>query len=102
MTAVFVALVAGWLLGSMGGSGQSAAVQPSRLAILAPQLGGSGGAVQQAMLSITGDGSAITYVVEAEGVGNQIMWHPLAALEPTPVPEIEGRFRSRVSRMEGG
>ena len=93
----FAALFAGWLLGSIRGGDRSSVVQPSRLAILAPQLGGSGGAVQQTMLSITGDGSAIAYVVEAEGVGNQIMWHPLDALEPTPVPDVEGRFGPRVS-----
>ncbi len=92
-----VALAAGWMLGQRATGDTSGAVPPSRLAVLAPKVGGSGGAVENRMLSVTRDGSAIVYVTEAEGVGNQVVWHPLDATGPTPVPGADGRYGPTVS-----
>ena len=92
-----VALAAGWMIGRQGDNGGDALIPPSRLAILAPKVGGSGGAVENRMLSITEDGSAIVYVREAEGSGNEIVWHPLDTDEPTPIPGLDSDFGPTVS-----
>ena len=90
-----VALASGWLLGRQGGDDGVVATPPSRLAILTP-VGGSGGAVENRMISITRDGSAIVYVREAEGAENQIVWHSLDS-DPVPVPGLENSYGPTVS-----
>jgi serine/threonine-protein kinase len=92
-----IALVAGWLLGRQGGDSGEAAMPPSRLAILAPKVGGSGGAVENRLLSITDDGSTIVYVREVEGAGNEIVSHALDARDAVPVPGLDNSFGPSVS-----
>ncbi|MEZ4413186.1 MAG: protein kinase [Gemmatimonadales bacterium] len=58
---------------------------PSRLALLAPGLGGSGGSSIQRWLALSPDGGTVFYVgLDADGA-NQLMRQPLSALEPTPL-----------------
>jgi len=92
-----VALAAGWWLGRQGSDDGDAAIPPSRLAILAPKVGGSGGAVENRLLSITDDGSAVVYVREVEGAGNEIVVHSLDENDPAPVPGLDNSFGPSVS-----
>ena len=92
-----VALAAGWFLGRGGGEDGDASIPPSRLAILAPKVGGSGGAVENRLLSITDDGSAVVYVREVEGAGNQIVFHSLDENDPVPVPGLDNSFGPSLS-----
>jgi Tol biopolymer transport system component len=58
---------------------------PSRLAILAPGLGGSGGSSLQRWLALSPDGSTVYFVaIDNDGV-NRLMRQPLSAMEATPL-----------------
>ncbi|HMU61155.1 MAG TPA: hypothetical protein PKA66_05180, partial [Gemmatimonadales bacterium] len=58
---------------------------PSRLALLAPGLGGSGGSSMQRWITLSPDGSTVFFVgLDADGA-NRLMRQPLSALEATPL-----------------
>jgi len=58
---------------------------PSRLALLAPGLGGSGGSSVQRWLTLSPDGGTVFFVgLDADGA-NRLMRQPLSALEATPL-----------------
>ncbi len=58
---------------------------PSRLALLTPGLGGSGGSSSQRWLTLSPDGGTVFFVaLDAEGF-NRLMRQPLSALEATPL-----------------
>jgi len=58
---------------------------PSRLALLAPGLGGSGGSSTQRWLALSPDGGTVYYVgLDADGA-NRLMRQSLSALEATPL-----------------
>jgi serine/threonine-protein kinase len=70
---------------------------PSRLAILAPGLGGSGGASLQRQVALSPDGGTVFFVaVGADGV-NRMMRQPLAATDAAPVQGTEGTASPIVS-----
>ncbi|MGH7512808.1 MAG: protein kinase domain-containing protein, partial [Gemmatimonadales bacterium] len=70
---------------------------PSRLAILAPGLGGSGGSVLQHQLTLSPDGGTVYFVaVGADGV-TRVMRQSLAAAEATPVQGTESAASPIVS-----
>ncbi len=70
---------------------------PSRLAILAPGLGGSGGAGLQHQLALSADGGTVFFVAVGPDGVNRVMRQPLAAAEPTPVQGTEGTASPIVS-----
>jgi serine/threonine-protein kinase len=79
------ALVAGWLLARRSGHG-TAALPPSRLAILAAGLGGSGGPTIQRHLALTPDGASVIFVAVGPDGRNRLMRQALDAAGPTPIP----------------
>ena len=63
---------------------------PSRLAILAPGLGGSGGAALQRQVTLSPDGGTVFFVtIDADGT-NRVMRQPLSAAEPSRVDGTDG------------
>jgi len=63
---------------------------PSRLAILAPGLGGSGGAALQRQVALSPDGATVFFVtIDADGT-NRVMRQPLSAAEPGRVDGTDG------------
>jgi len=63
---------------------------PSRLAILAPGLGGSGGAALQRQVALSPDGATVFFVtIDADGT-NRVMRQPLSAAEPSRVDGTDG------------
>ena len=58
---------------------------PSRLALLAPGLGGSGGSSSQRWLTLSPDGSTVFFVALDDEGFNRLMRQPLSALEATPL-----------------
>jgi Tol biopolymer transport system component len=83
-------LVAG--IAFVGRDRQVPTTPPSRLAILAPGLGGSGGTVLLRHLTLTPDGSAVLYTAVDEGGTNRIMRQALDAEEPTPLSLAAAAF----------
>jgi len=70
---------------------------PSRLAILAQGVGGSGGTSLQRQVALAPDGGTVFFVaVAADGV-NRVMRQPFAAAEATPIQGTEGTASPIVS-----
>ena len=61
---------------------------PSRLAIVAPGLGGSGGTAQQRQIALTPDGAAVLFMAEAPDGTDQLMRQSLDADQPTRIQGI--------------
>ncbi|MFN2400778.1 MAG: protein kinase [Gemmatimonadaceae bacterium] len=88
-----IAALWGWLRPQVAVNGQS----PTRLAIMALGLGGSGGTSLQRQIGITPDGATILFVaVGADGV-NRLMRQSLDESEPTAIPGTEGIASPQVS-----
>ena len=82
-----IAGTAGWLL---RGRPRAPSLPPSRLAILAPGVGGSGGPSLNRQIALTPDGGTVLFVaVGSDGV-NRLMTQPLYATEAIVIPGIEG------------
>ena len=64
------------------------ALPPSRLAILAAGLGGSGGPTIQRHLALTPDGASVIFVAVGPDGRNRLMSQALDAAGPTPIPGI--------------
>ena len=89
-----VAGTAGWFL---RGSPRAPSLPPSRLAILAPGVGGSGAPSLNRQVALTPDGSTVLFVaVGADGL-NRLMSQPLYAGEATPIPGFVGGYNPAVS-----
>jgi serine/threonine-protein kinase len=82
------ALVTGWVVGRRGRSDQSASQPPSRLAIVAPRIGGTGWASVQRQLAITPDGTTLLYVTVGADGRNQLVRQSIDAMEPTPIAGV--------------
>ena len=63
---------------------------PSRLAILAPGLGGGGGAALQRQLALSPDGGTVFFVTLLADGSYQVMRQPLAAAEAIPIDGTAG------------
>ncbi len=86
--ALAVALaVAAW--GWLRPGSRSIAVPPSRLAIVNPDIGGSGGSVLSRQLALSPDGGTVYYVALSATGAVQLMRQPLAAEAPTPIDGTE-------------
>src|SRR4029079_16819927 len=59
--------------------------EPSRLAMLAPNLGGSGMASLHRQLALSPDGKAVVYVTDNATGGNTLMYQRLDSESPTPL-----------------
>ena len=80
-----VALGAGYLAGRAAGVRSAPGAMPSRLAILAPSVGGSGSPALHRQLAITPDGGTVIYVAVLPSGQNQLMRHRLDEAEPSPI-----------------
>jgi serine/threonine-protein kinase len=80
-----VALGAGYLAGRAAGVRSAPGAMPSRLAILAPSVGGSGSPALHRQLTITPDGGTVIYVAVLPSGQNQLMRHRLDEAEPSPI-----------------
>jgi len=83
--AVVAAVVAAW--GWLRPRPQPPSQPPSRLAVLAPTLGGSATALQR-QIALTPDGSTLLYTAITPDGGNRTMQLPLDASEPTLLPGV--------------
>jgi serine/threonine-protein kinase len=81
-----VALTAGYLAGRAAGERAAPGPFPSRLAILAPSVGGSGAPALHRQLTIAPDGATVIYVAVMANGQNQLMRQRLDDAEPTPIP----------------
>jgi eukaryotic-like serine/threonine-protein kinase len=87
----------GWLRATPHPAVQS----PSRLAIIAPGLGGSGGPGLQRQIALTPSGDAVLFVaVGSDGV-NRLMRQPLDADEAAPIPGAPPGLSSPVVSPDG-
>jgi len=98
-----VALVAlGWLLGwRSGATADARATPPSRLAIVAPGLGGSGGTALQRQIALTPDGAAVLFLAATRDGSDRLMRQSLDAAEATPVPGLPTDLRSPMVSPDG-
>ncbi len=77
--------VAGWLL---RGTPRTSSLPPSRLAILAPGVGGGGGTSLNRQIALTPDGGTVLFVTVGSDGQNRLMSQHLYATEATVVPGI--------------
>jgi len=70
---------------------------PSRLALLAPTLGGSGAAGLHRQIALTPDGEAVIYVTENPNGDNSLALQRLDAAEPAMIPGGDGLMDPRYS-----
>jgi len=71
---------------SLRGGGAPAALPPSRLAILAPGLGGSGGTSLVRQVGLSPDGGTVIYTAVDDDGANRMVRQPLDAETPVPLP----------------
>jgi Tol biopolymer transport system component len=85
-----VALVAlGWLLGQRNRDAvDGRAAPPSRLAIVVPGLGGSGGTALQRQIVLTPDGTAVLFLAATPDGADYLMRQSLDATQATRVPGV--------------
>ena len=88
LAASALALAVGWALGRRGHEARVTSDTPSRLAIVAPQIGGTGLVGLQRQLALTPDGTTLLYVAVTPDGNNQLVRQSLDALEPTPIANI--------------
>jgi serine/threonine-protein kinase len=93
-----LALAGGWFVRQATLPGPTS-VPPSRLAILAPGVGGAGGAGLFGQLAITPDGSAVIYVSigSDQEQNNPLMLQRLDATEPSVIPGSGNLFDPEIS-----
>ncbi|HEX5633551.1 MAG TPA: protein kinase, partial [Gemmatimonadales bacterium] len=65
-------------------------VPPTRLALLAPRLGGPSTANSGRGIALSPDGDAIVYVSRTDSGGTQLLLHRLDAADPVPIPGSAG------------
>jgi serine/threonine-protein kinase len=80
-----VALSIGYASGRVAGRGTAPVALPSRLAILAPSVGGSGGPALNRQITLTPDGGTVIFVAVMPNGQNQLMRQRLDETEPTPI-----------------
>ena len=85
VTAILATALAAW--GWLRPRPTSPSQPPSRLAVIAPNLGGSATALQR-QIALTPDGSALLYAAVTPDGGNRTMRLPLDATEPTELSGV--------------
>ena len=81
--------LAGWLLGR-GMAPLPVPLRASHLAIMAPNVGGSGGPALRRQLTFTPDGESLVYIIVTTTGTNPLARQRLDAAEPTVIPGSEG------------
>jgi Tol biopolymer transport system component len=85
LIALALAAAVGYALGRRSGATGTATAPPSRLAILAPSLGGTGATALHRQLAFTPDGSGIVFVVGRPDGMNALAYQRLDAAAPVPI-----------------
>jgi serine/threonine-protein kinase len=99
MVAGLALLIAGFYAGRRAGAGTGTPDLPSRLALLAPALGGSGSGQLHRQLTFTPDGSTILYMASGDGLraSSGFFLQRLDAETATPIPGSELMYSPSMS-----
>ncbi|MEO8193786.1 MAG: protein kinase [Gemmatimonadales bacterium] len=89
--------VTGYLLATRLAQNRVSSAVPSRLAIMAPALGGTGPAGLNRQIAITPDGTAVVYVAITPDGTNGLAYQGLDAGEPIMIPETDGMLNPLIS-----
>jgi serine/threonine-protein kinase len=92
---------AGWSAGRSFGSSRATPAPPSRLAIVPPHLGATGGASVHRQIALSADGSTLLYIVAAENGANQVVRQRLDAAEGTPITGVRNGTTSLLVSPDG-
>jgi len=82
--------IAGYAIGYRTGEFRIGSAPPSRLAMMIPNLGGTGIASLHRQIAITPDGSAVLYVAQGEEGWNALAYQRLDSDSPTILPGSRG------------
>jgi eukaryotic-like serine/threonine-protein kinase len=82
---IAAAAIAGYAMGRRSGQATAPALPPSRLALLASTLSGTGIAGLHRQIALTPDGEAVTFVVEDRQGSNSLVTQRLDAAQPAAV-----------------
>jgi serine/threonine-protein kinase len=80
-----VALSIGYATGHLAGRDTAPRAVPSRLAILAPNVGGSGSPALNRQIALTPDGGTVVFIAVMPNGQNQLMRQRLDEAEPAPI-----------------
>ena len=89
--------VTGWYLSQRATSRDSGPSIPSRLALLAPSLGGAGTGQLHRQITLSADGSTLYYLAAAGSRRSGVLAHRLDAEQPTPIEGTELKYAPSVS-----
>jgi serine/threonine-protein kinase len=95
--AVLAAATVGYAAGHRAPSAGAPTPPPSRLALLSPALGGTGIAGIHRQLTLTPDGAALVYVVQAADGQNALAYQRLDAAEPAAISGGERLLDPQIS-----
>jgi eukaryotic-like serine/threonine-protein kinase len=96
LTALLFGL-AGYAIGYRTGDFDIGSPPPSRLAMMVPNLGGTGIASLHRQIAMTPDGSAVVYVTQSEGGWNAVAYQSLDSESPTIIPGSRGLIDPLIS-----
>jgi serine/threonine-protein kinase len=88
--AAALAVAGAFVAGRRAAPSSGPALPPSRLALLAPQLGGRSTANSGRGLAISPDGEVVVYVSRTDSGSAQLLLHRLDAPDPVPIPGSAG------------
>jgi eukaryotic-like serine/threonine-protein kinase len=89
--------IAGYALGYHTHGFTPSEEPPSRLAMLAPNLGGTGPAALHRQIAMTADGSAVVYVAQGESANNILAYQRLDAESPSAISGSDGMVDPTIS-----
>ena len=89
--------IAGYAVGYRTHDFRLGSAPPSRLAMMIPNLGGTGLASLHRQIAMTPDGSAVLYVAQAEDGMNALAYQPLDAESPTMINGSRGIIDPTIS-----
>src|SRR5207237_7599995 len=98
---VLAALAAAWIVGRRSAGQRDNVYPPSRLAIVAPLIGGTGAASVQRQLALSPDGGTLLYVAVTPDGRNELVRQSLVAPEPTPIPGVRKGTAAPVISADG-
>ena len=98
---VMAVAAAAWFTGRSVGSARVPLTPPSRLAIVPPHLGATGGTALHRQIALSADGSMLLYVVAPDSGGNRVVRQRLDAAEGTTIAGVRDGTTSLVVSPDG-
>ncbi|MEO8193731.1 MAG: protein kinase [Gemmatimonadales bacterium] len=89
--------IAGYSLGYKAHGSQGGSAPPSRLAMLIPNLGGTGVAALHRQIAMTPDGSAVVYVAQGGEANNTLAYQRLDSESPVPLEGSQGMLDPEIA-----